>query len=298
MNQKVWVKFIVALGGVAIAAAASAVESGASPISGGPEGYLTAIAPPPGVYGLGYTVNYRSTRLNDKDGKNQLGANSGLSLDAVVARLHYATASQWLGGQLVWDVMVPYVDVRLNLGGSVTHKQGLGDVEWGPALAYHHSPHLHSAVALHVQMPTGAFDPQSALNIGHHYTTLMPIYAMSYVDPTGLNGDLKITGSWNSINQATHYRSGSEVVADYTLGYGIAPQWVLGVGGYARQQLSDDRGPGVDADGNRARAFALGPSFIYNNGQGFYITAKYQVERQVQNTWQGKALWLKAAVPF
>ena len=277
---------------------AQAVESGSSPISGGPEGYLTAIAPPPGVYWLGYTVNYRSTRLNDNNGNNKLGANSGLSLDAVVARMHYATATQSLGGQLVWDVMVPYVNVGLSLDGAGTHKTGMGDIEWGPALAYHHSPNLHSAVALHVQVPTGAYDPNSALNIGHNYTTLLPVYALSYVNPTGWNGDIKVTGSWNSTNKDTHYRSGSEMVVDYTLGYAVAPQWVVGVGGYARQQFTDDRGAGVGADGNRARAFALGPSFVYNNGQGFYLTAKYQVESQVQNTWQGKALWLKAAIPF
>jgi len=275
-----------------------AVESESSPISAGPEGYLTAIAPPPGMYWLGYALNYRSTRLNDNNGKNKLGANSGLSLDAAVARMHYATSTQWLGGQLVWDVMIPYVDVGVTLGGAVTHKKGMGDIEWGPALAYHHSPNLHSAVALHVQVPTGAYDANSALNIGHNYTTLLPIYALSYVNPTGMNGDIKVTGSWNSTNKDTRYRSGSEVVVDYTLGYAVAPKWVMGVGGYARQQFTDDSGAGVGADGNRARAFALGPSFIYNSGQGFYLTAKYQVESQVQNMWQGKALWLKATSPF
>jgi len=277
---------------------AQAVELESSPISGGPEGYLTAIAPPPGVYWLGYTVNYRSTRLNDSHGDNKLGTNSGLSLDAAVARMHYATETQWLGGQLVWDVLVPYVDVGLTLGGALTHKKGLGDIEWGPAVAYHHSPNLHSALALHVQVPTGAYDANSALNIGHNYTTLLPIYALSYVNPTGLNGDIKVTGSWNSTNRDTHYRSGSEMVVDYTLGYAVAPKWVVGVGGYARQQLTDDHGAGVGTDGNRARALAFGPSFIYNNGQGFFLTAKYQVESQVQNMWQGKALWLKATLPF
>lgn len=276
---------------------AHAVESGSSPISAGPEGYLTAVAPPPGVYWLGYTVNYRSTRLNDGQG-NKLLPTTELKLDAAVMRMHYATAQPLLGGQLVWDVMVPYVDVGLNLNGSLTHKNGLGDVEWGPAVAYHHSPNLHSAVALHVQLPTGAYDPNSVLNIGHNYTTLMPIYAVSYVNPTGMNGDIKITGSRNTSNPDTHYRSGSEVVVDYALGYAVAPKWVVGLGGYARQQFTDDRGDGVAADGNRARAYALGPSFIYNNGQGFYVTAKYYVEHQVQNTWQGKALWLKATIPF
>ena len=298
MTLKTFTSVIALTSLLTLAQSARAVESGSSPISGGPEGYLTAIAPPPGVYWLGYTVNYRSTRLNDNSGSSLLGTNSGLNLDAVVARMHYATATHWLGGQLVWDVMVPYVDVSLNLNGAVTHKTGVGDIELGPALAYHHSPNLHSAVALHVQLPTGAYDANSALNIGHNYTTLLPIYSLSYVNPTGLNGDIKVTSSWNTTNKATHYRSGSELVVDYTLGYGIAPKWVVGVGGYARQQFTDDSGTGAPADGKRARALAFGPSFIYNNGQGFYLTAKYQVESQVQNTWQGKALWLKAAMPF
>lgn len=298
MKSREWQGLFLTALMVCATPAAQAVESGTSPISAGPEGYLTAIAPPPGVYWLAYTVNYRSTSLNDAHGQNKLGANSGLTLDAVVARMHYATATPLLGGQLVWDVMVPYVDAGLNLGGSVTHKNGLGDVEVGPAVAYHHSPNLHSAVALHVQLPVGAYDANSALNIGHNYATLMPIYSVSYVNPTGVNGDIKITGSWNTTNRDTHYRSGSELVVDYTLGYAVAPQWVVGVGGYAREQLTDDHGAGVGADGNRARAYALGPSLLYNNGQGFYVTAKYHVEHQVQNTWQGKALWLKAAIPF
>ena len=250
------------------------------------------------MYWLGYAAHYHATRLNNKDGQNILGAQGALTLDAWVARMHYATAAQWLNGQLVWDVMVPYVDASLNVGTGPQHKSGLGDIEWGPALAYHHSANLHTAVALHVQHPTGSYDPASDLNLGHNYTSVMPIYSVSYINPTGVNADLKLTGSWNTKNRDRDYKSGSELVADYTLGYAVTPQWVWGVGGYARQQVTDDKGTAAPTDGYRARAVAIGPSFIYKNEQGFYVTAKYHVESKVQNTWQGKALWFKATLPF
>lgn len=298
MRQIIRTVGLAAMGAVFFAASAHAVEKGTSPISGGAENYLAGAAPPPGLYWLAYGLSYRATRFNDKDGHQVLPGNLGVRIDALVGRMHYATAEQWLGGQLVWDVLVPYAQADLVMSGTSQQKSGIGDIELGPGVAYHHSAHLHSAVALHVQLPTGAYDSSSSLNLGHHYISLLPIYTVSYVNPTGWNGDIKVTTSFNSTNHATHYKSGSEVVVDYALGYAVAPKWVVGLGGFARQQFTDDKGPAASADGNRVRAFAIGPSLMFNSGSGFFITAKYQYESKVQNTWQGQSLWLKATVPF
>ena len=84
---------------------------------------------------------------------------------------------------------------------------------------------------------------------------------------------------------------------DYSLGFSVAPNWVMGIGGYGYWQTSGDKLHGVDI-GNKGRSFAIGPSVKYDNGKGFFITAKFQKETNVRNRAEGEAFWVKATVPF
>ena len=71
---------------------------------------------------------------------------------------------------------------------------------------------------------------------------------------------------------------------------------MLGVGGHAFQQVTDDNGPNSAA--GRARAFGVGPSVRYMNDRGWLFTAKWQQEFQVKNRPEGQQLYVKLAIPF
>ena len=74
----------------------------------------------------------------------------------------------------------------------------------------------------------------------------------------------------------------------------LSDQWRLGVGGYALQQFTDDRGPNVAADGNRARVFALGPTVGWTSLDGRWaMEAKYLPEFGARNRPQGQTAWLR-----
>jgi Putative MetA-pathway of phenol degradation len=109
---------------------------------------------------------------------------------AVVApRAVWVTGEQVLGGQLAFHVVAPLVSLKVSVAGISQTKSGLGDMVVGPVPGYHYSPKLHSVAALDIGLPTGRYDKNDLANIGRNYWTIRPVYAMTYIEPTGFNGD-------------------------------------------------------------------------------------------------------------
>ncbi|HEY8877658.1 MAG TPA: transporter [Roseateles sp.] len=277
---------------------AHATEGGGSSYPRGVENYLVGAVPPPGLYVLGYGNAYSADRLNDKDG-NQIPV-PGFKVDAVAAviRTVWSTPYQALGGNIVFHGIAPLVDLKVSAAGASQHKTGLGDVTVGIGLATHYSPQFHTALGLDFVLPTGGYDKNDLANIGRNYVTVQPLYALSWIDPKGFNGDLKFTFNFNRRNKETDYRSGSEVLVDYCAGWGLDNGWTVGLGGHLWHQLSNDESAGTTLRDSKARSFGVGPSIKYDNGRGWFITAKLQKETAVRNSTQGTALWIKTLIPF
>ena len=128
---------------------------------------------------------------------------------------------------------------------------------------------------------------------------------MTYMDPHGFNADMRLMYDYNFENQDTHYQSGRELHADYTLGWGLGNGWVVGVGGHAYKQVSDDQCSAshcaaaalVDAsDGNRGSSFSIGPAVQYASKNGWFLSAKWQDESGVRNRTDGQTYWLKFTI--
>ena len=128
--------------------------------------------------------------------------------------------------------------------------------------------------------------------------TIQPIVGVSYIDPNGLNADAKVMWTFNFKNKDTNYKSGQELIVDYDIGWGLGNGWTVGVGGYAYQQLNNDKLNGATVPDNKGRAIAIGPSIKFDSGRGWFVTAKYQTEGSVRNRPDGAAFWLKAVFPF
>lgn len=153
------------------------------------------------------------------------------------------TEQQVLGGNLGFHALLPLNDIRLNIkNGPHEHKRGLGDAHLGPVIGFHHSDKFHTAMGVDFVVPTGGeYDKNDLVNLGTNYYTVQAVYAMTYMDPTGFNADVRLMYDYNFENQDTHYQSGRELHADYTLGWGLGNGWVLGIGGHAYKQVSDDQ---------------------------------------------------------
>lgn len=287
---------------VALAASAclnaSATEGGGSIYPHGVENYMAGALPPPGVYGIVYGESYGADRVNDGSGNNLNVPDFKVSANVVALRPVWVTGQKIAGGDLVVHSIIPLVNLSVKAAGASQSKTGVGDITVGAGLGFHHSANLHSIVALDVILPTGGYTRGDLANIGRNYSSFEPVYAVSWIDPGGFNADAKFGYLINNRNKSTDYTSGHEFHFDYSVGWGFGNGWTAGLGGYYYQQITGDSGTGAPVDGNKGKALAIGPSIKFDSGKGWFVTAKWQKEMNVENRAQGQALWLKAVFPF
>ena len=289
---------LAALALLSATSASFATEGGGSTYPVGAENHLAGAAPPPGVYVLEYVNVYSADRLNDGQGNAVPVPGFKVKANAAATRIAWVTTTPVMGGQLVAHAILPLVSVKVSAAGQSSSRSGLGDVSLGTGVAWHHSPQLHSVMALDLVLPVGQYDAARPVNIGRNYASLQPAYLVSWIDPAGFNADAKIGLNLNRTNKDTGYRSGNELNIDYALGWGLGNGWVLGVGGHLYQQLSDDRRNGEMVAGNKGRSYAAGPNLKYDSGKGWFITAKLSKEFSVRSRTEGTSFWIKTTIPF
>ncbi len=286
---------------------AQATEGGISSWPMGIELYGMGILPPPGTYGQLFVGNYLADSLRDNSGDK--AADIDLRVTTLVPRFVWVTEQKVFGGDLGFHALLPLNDMRLNVkGGPHDHKRGIGDAHLGPVIGFHPSDKLHIATGVDFVLPTASeYDEDDLINLGNNYYTVQGVLAMTYLDPAGLNADVRLMYDYNFENKATDYQSGRELHADYTLGWGLGNGWVLGVGGHAYQQVSDDKCSAGDcaaaalveaSDGNRGRSFSIGPAVQYSSKQGWMFSAKWQDESGVRNRAEGQTYWFKFTTPL
>lgn len=280
------------------AAAVHATEGGGSTYAHGTENYMVGAVPPPGLYGMVFTNHYSADQMNDPTGKDLGIPGFKVSATAIAPRLIWVPGVKVMGGDLVTHVVAPLVNLKVSALGVSQSQSGLGDMTVGVGVGYHHSPQLHSAVALDLILPTGDYDKTNLANIGRNYATIEPVYALTYVDPKGFNGDLRLGYLINQRNKDTDYTSGDEFHFDYAAGWGLGNGWTIGVGGYYRQQVSLDEQAGVKLANSKTSGMAIGPNIKYDSGKGWFVAAKWQFESRVKNGTEGTALWVKAVFPL
>lgn len=280
------------------AGAACATEGGGSTYPRGVENYGVGAVPPPGLYWLAYGNAYSADRLNGDDGKALPVPGFKVNAAVAVVRPVWSTAHSVLGGNLIFHAVIPLVDLKVKAAGTSQSKRGLGDVTLGVGIAKHHSPQLHTAMGLDFSLPTGSYRAGDLANIGRNHLSVQPLYAISYIDPNGFNGDVKFTLNLNRINKDTNYRSGNELFIDYAAGWGMGNGWTIGVGGTVWEQLGNDKSNGVVVANRKVSSFSIGPSMKYDNGKGWFLTAKLQNEVSVNNSTAGNSLWVKTILPF
>lgn len=288
----------IGAGVLMVISAAHAAEGGGSVYPHGTENYMSGALPPPGVYGMVFGNVYRADRLNDKDGKNLNVPGFKVEANVLAPRLVWRPDAKVLGGDVVAHVIAPLVDLKVSVAGKSQRKSGLGDLTVGVGLGYHHSPKLHSVIAMDAFLPTGEYDSGNLANLGRNYYAIEPVYALTYVDPNGLNADVKFGYLFNQRNKDTDFTSGQEFHFDYAVGWGLGNGWTIGLGGFYRKQTTLDEQGGTKLANSKSSAMAIGPSIKYDSGKGWFVTAKWQRESNVKNAAQGDALWLKAVFPF
>lgn len=287
---------IITLGLISITAnQVYALDAGKSIYSHGAENYMVGVIPPAGFAGLLYGMNYKSDRLNDSNGNRINMPNFKVEASGAVPRFVWVSEKKILGGTFILDSLVPLVNLKSTVGNQKVSESGIGDIMLGTALGYHHSPNLHSALALDLYLPTGDYDQNKIANIGTNRLTVEPAYAVTYMNNI-FNADIRVGYLFNGRNDDTNYESGDEFHFDYALGLNHK-NFTYGISGYYQKQIQNDRFNGEELDDSKAEGFSIGPSFKYQY-QNWFITAKYEKEIIAKNKTEGDAFWIKTVLPF
>lgn len=310
-----WVQFNRRVGGYLLCAStflaiascpARAVENGATITPFGVTDFGAGFSPPHTQYGtFGIrAANYSANTQRDGSGR-KVDNNFEYDVQSIAFAYFYLTDFELFGGKYGFAAVVPFLNVNGNIDvptpfGPLNLNNedfDIGDMALLPfSLTWSLPPNWFVKTGLEIQIPTGAYDTQQAFNPGVNHWTISPQLAVTYISDTGLEISTQAMLSVNTENHATDYRSGIEYKQEFAIGQHIGP-WTLGVGGYAYQQISDDKGPNI-TDGNRSRVFALGPSLSFLKPGLPVMTMHAYKEFGAENHTEGYNFALRVAVSF
>lgn len=310
--------------GALLCGTASATENGALRIANGwGGGDLTMPLFPGPTFTVG-VLHYESTNPKDNNGNTpqvDLGGGMTASVSAkadvtvTIPRLAWISEQQLWGGYVGAVVLMPHISQTLTIGmtgPAIAPVQagldaqaaamsgdgtGWGDLEVGPLLSW---PGDKTSVTLALSMifPTGQYDKNRAVNAGSgDYKTFRPTLSVGYSADEWDIGT-RVAVAFNERNKATDVKSGTYLTADFSV-LKVFGDVRAGVQGYLMRQLTNDDGPGVAADGNKGRAFALGPAISWLSQDGTWLVdAKWLKEFDVVNRPQGTASWFSITKQF
>lgn len=264
--------FAIGLVALGMATASLATENGSPSTAYGVYDFGAGFTPPPTPNGtLGLRINYyRATSLRDRHGRD---SGNDFSIDVLSLGLAYLkmTDSQVLGARYGFGLVAPFfkmdADLTVKANGVPVFSDSAdlfrqGDLQMIPLiLQWQPSRNLGVNFWFQVQAPTGDYDKRRLVNPSTNYWTVSPMLNLSYISDSGFEVSSSFQTDFNSRNDATDYRSGTEYRHEFAVGQHIGP-WTLGLGGYYYRQLSDDDAPGL-THGNRARVLALGPALSF-----------------------------------
>ncbi|AWB07822.1 hypothetical protein A6A40_22440 (plasmid) [Azospirillum humicireducens] len=271
------------------ASPAEATEGGTSQYIGGSAQFYGAGIPPfPGTYILSQTNFYAANRLNDGNG-NKIPIDFSLKTYSNTFRLLHVSDIKLAGADVWGQLVLPVVHGDLSIMGRGDTQTSIADVTGTAGLVWHMDGHS-LVVGLDIAAPTGRYKKENMFNIGANHWAIQPVLGYKYFDPQGLDLSLVPRVVFNTKNTATDYTSGNELYIDYAVGWNFGPTKV-GLVGYAYQQLTDDKGRGVGSDGNKGKAFAIGPSLTYSFSPGLHVSGSWQRDLVAEHRTQGNNLW-------
>lgn len=183
---------------------------------------------------------------------------------------------------------------------------GIGDIEISPVLHWEIGDHQAVTFAPTLILPTGEYNSTKAANPGFgNFYTFRPSIQYGFIGD-GWDLGARAVLSFNTRNKDTDYRSGNMLNIDFQAMKFVSEDIRLGVQGYVVQQLTDDSSDNpadqalIDAaDGNRMRAYALGPAVAWlKNGGEMLVEGKVLREFGARNRTEGTAFWLTVSKPL
>ncbi len=223
----------------------------------GVEGMQGPSVPPPGVYYLGYLVNYDISSLRAPGSSDAIpGRNKG-SVTALANRLVWVTNHKFLGADYGVETIIPVMRTSLDFANS--KDSGVGDVYVGPLVLGWHGPQWDAVAAAGMWLDTASTrEPASP---GKGFKSTMLTGGLTYY----FDGAKTITGSalaryeFNS-RKDNGIRPGQQLTVEWGLGKSFGT-FSAGLVGYSQWQTTNDNGVGASDD--KSSVHAVGAEVVY-----------------------------------
>jgi len=180
----------------------------------------------------------------------------------------------------------------------------IGDIVLMPLmLNYKVNEDFNINTRLALYAPTGDYEAGRLSNTGKNFWTVEPTVGFMYFGKNnGREASLFIGADFNEKNDATDYKSGTQVHFDGTLAQhfpfknGLAG---VGVTGYYYKQVTDDSGSGATLGAFRAKAAGVGPVLSYISHSGEILgEIKYIHDIENERRLKGDTIFFKLTGKF
>lgn len=263
-------------------------------------GLNAASLPPPGFHITSYNMYYTADTLHNNHG-NDIPVDLDLKVFASANQFTYMTEHKILGADFGFDMIVPIVNVDVEMTGVDESSFGIGDLYFEPFVLGWHTPHWDVAFALGAYAPTAdSGDPSS---IGKGYWSFMETLGATYYFDEARTWTVSLLTRWlqNTENRDTDITPGADVVAEYGFSK-IFPSAdhiiTAGIAGYSYGQLAEDSGTGASDD--KYSGNAIGPEIRYMAFKPFpfQVALRYLAEYDTKNTTEGTTVCLQLIASF
>lgn len=221
---------------------------------------------------------YQADTFTDNDGRARPTDNAleTLVLATFVGRItEHRVFGAWYG----YEMIQPVVFIDADFSPAVRTGNGLGNLTVSPLVLQWPQRSLWGRpfwqrLNLQVQLPTGSYSAQRAINPSTHHWTVSPHYAMTWQFAEGWEFSSRLHYQWSGRNDdpnprlaSRHVQPGQAVHANFAVSRQMGQGWRLGLSGYGLRQTSAERLDGRARADAAERVWALGPALQLGTGR-------------------------------
>lgn len=264
----------------------------------------------PGWYIQQYFQDYRADHLKDQRGDDLPLPRQDLHYQVAVTQLSYLSDLRLGNASLGLNAVLPVV-TRMDLDDGLNNaalkaQDGVGDLLVGPFIQFDpimgpDGPRFVHRIELQVNLPTGKYDEDQAINPGANAWSFNPYWAATYWFTPKWSASLRAHYLYNGKNEDPNYsyggaddiQAGQAVHANFATEYAVTPQLRLGINGYWLNQFTDTRIDGHEVSGRRERVWAIGPGAMYSFSQEDHLVVNAYFEQDVENRPEGSRVQVR-----
>jgi hypothetical protein len=253
--------------------AANAAEGAGSHYLPGTAGDVLIAQPPKPGWLAGGMLWYQVGEVNRAVLQGRVDFSLDLDLFLAIPTATYTFKTKVLGGTYTVAIAVPFgyanLDAQLafpilGLVGTSDDSFALSDIFVTPVQLNWSAGSFSFKFAESVIAPWGKYDQSNLVNLGRNYWSFDTVGAVSWFHAkTGTGVDIVPGIMFNTENNDSDYKTGTEFHLDFTANQFLSEGFALGIRGYYYKQLTGDSGSGALLGDFKGEAFGLGPAFVW-----------------------------------